>query len=90
MVSLTPTARAEYVASELGGTEPAASINDFLGKYERFLDVTSVSEEDLITLFSDKTEADKLRDEQSDFGDLAYSILYSIGNRNHLYRRLVI
>jgi len=44
----------------------------------------------LIKLFSEDTEAHKLRDEQSDFGDLAYTILYSIGHENGLYRRLVI
>ena len=90
MISLTPTERVEFVANQLGDHELAAPINNFLGKYERFLDVTSVSEEDLITLFSDEAEAHKLRDEQSDFGDLAYDILYSIGHKNQLYRRLVI
>jgi len=90
MVSLSPTARVEFVARDLNGSEPAACIYDFLGKYERFLDVTNASEEDLTGLFSDEVEAHKLRDEQSDFGDLAYRILYSIGHENHLYRRLVI
>jgi hypothetical protein len=90
MVSLTPTARVEFVANELSGSEPATCIGDLLGKYERFLDVTSASEEDLISVFSEKAGADKLRDEQSDFGDLAYTILYSIGHENPLYRRLVI
>ena len=90
MVALTPTARAEFVANELNGAEPAPSLHDLLGKYERFLDVTSTSEEDLIKLFSDDAEVHKLRDEQSKFGDLAYSILYSVGHENPLYRRLVI
>ena len=90
MVSLTPTARVEFVANELNGSDPAACICDLLVKYERFLDVTSASEEELIKVFSEKEEADKLRDEQSDFGDLAYTILYSIGHENRLYRRLVI
>jgi hypothetical protein len=90
MVFLTPTSRVEFVANELKGSEPAASIFDFLGKYERFLDVTSASEEELIELFSEDAEEHKLRDEQSDFGDLAYTILYSIGHENRLYRRLVI
>jgi len=90
MVSLTPTSRVEFVANELGDSEPVSCIYDFLGKYERFLEVTSASEEDLIKLFSEDAEAHKLRDEQSDFGELAYTILYSIGHENRLYRRLVI
>jgi hypothetical protein len=90
MVSLTPTERVEFVANELNGSEPSACIFDFLGKYERFLEVTNASEEYLIRLFSEDAEAHKLRDEQSDFGDLAYRILYSIGHENPLYRRLVI
>jgi hypothetical protein len=90
MVSLTPTARVEFVANELSEPDPAACIHNFLGMYERFLDVTSVSEEELIRLFSDDAEQHRLRDEQSVFGDLAYTILYSIGHDNPLYRRLVI
>jgi len=90
MVSLTPTERVEFVASELKGSEPAAWISEFLGKYERFLDITNASEAELVGLFSDDVEAHKLRDEQSDFGDLAYKILYSIGHENRLYRRLLI
>jgi hypothetical protein len=90
MVSLTPTARVEFVETELNASDPAPCIRSFLGKYERFLDVTSVSEEDQINLFSDDREAHRLRDEQSDFGDLAYTILYEIGHENPLYRRLVI
>ncbi len=90
LVSLTPTERVEFVANELSVSEPANLIHDFLGKYERFLEVTDSSEEDLIKLFSDDTEAHKLRDEQSDFGDLAYKILFSIGQKNRLYRRLLI
>jgi predicted nucleotidyltransferase len=90
MVSLTPTARVEFVSVKLNGAEPATSIVDFLAKYERFLEVTNVSEDDLVNVFSDDLEAHKLRDEQSDFGDLAYTILYTIGHENSLYRRLVI
>ena len=90
MVGLTPTARVEFVASEMRGSDLATKLGDFLGKYERFLDVTNTSKEQLIKDFSDKSEAQKLRDEQSEFGDLAYTILYSIGHDNSLYRRLVI
>lgn len=90
MVSLTPTARVEFVAKELDSVDPASCIDRLLGKYERFLDVTSVNEESLIELFSDDAKAHALRNEQSSFGDLAYEVLYSIGNKNALYRRLVI
>jgi hypothetical protein len=90
MVFSTPVSRVEFVANELKGSEPAACIYDFLGKYERFLDVTNKSEEDLIKLFSEDAEEHRLRGEQSSFGDLAYKILYSIGHENRLYRRLVI
>ncbi len=90
MVYMTPTERVEFVARELEGSDPAESINKFLGKYERFLEVTSASEEELIKLFSDEIEVDKLRDEQSDFGDMAYTILNSIGHESRLYRHLLI
>lgn len=90
LVALTPTGRVEFVANELKGSDSAKWIDELLGKYERFLEVTSVSEDDLIQLFLDEAEARNLRNEQSDFGDLAYKVLYSIGHDNSLYRRLVI
>lgn len=90
MVSLTPTQRVEYVEDALADSKDALAVHKFLERYERFLEVTSASEEDLIRMFSDDAEAHKLIDEQSDFGDLAYKILYSIGHENSLYRRLVI
>ncbi len=82
MVTLTPTERLEFVTSELKGSDPGKWIDELLGKYERFLEVTSVSEDDLIQLFLDEAEARNLRNEQSDFGDLAYKALYSIGHEN--------
>jgi len=90
MVSLTPTQRIEFVENALVDSAYASFIKEFLEKYERFLEVTCASEEDLIVLFTLDAEARKLIDEQSDFGDLAYKILYSIGHENCLYRRLVI
>lgn len=90
MISLTPTERVEFIANALGGTEPASFVYEFLQKYERFLEVTSESEDGLIRLFFDEKEEPKLRDEQSEFGDLAYRILYSVGHDNQFYRRLVI
>lgn len=90
MISFTPTQRVEFVAKELHGDEPVSDIEELIAKYERFLDVTSVSEDDLVEAFLDEDSAQKLRDEQSDFGDVAYRILYSIGHNNQFYRRLVI
>jgi predicted nucleotidyltransferase len=90
MVTLTPTQRVEFVEDVLAGSEFAPLVHQFLDKYERFLEVTSASEKDIVELFSNDAEAHKLIDEQSDFGDLAYRILYSIGHENRLYRRLLI
>jgi hypothetical protein len=90
MVSLTPTQRIEFVENALAGSEFAPLVHKFLEKYERFLEVTSTSEENIIELFSNEAEAHQLTEDQSDFGDLAYKILYSIGHENSLYRRLVI
>jgi hypothetical protein len=78
------------VASQATDSKIASSIFELLEKYERFLDVTNASEEDLIARFSEEAEADRLRDEQSEFGDLAYTVLFSVGHENRLYRRLVI
>jgi len=90
MVSLTPTERVEFVANDLRDSDPAANILKFLEMYEHFLEVTSAPEEELIKRFSDTNEALRLGDGQSDFGDLAYKILYMIGQENSFYRRLVV
>jgi hypothetical protein len=90
MVSLTPTERVEFVAKQIGDSETATDIHDFLCMYEHFLDVTSDSEDELIKRFSNSGDANKLRDEQSGFGDLAYKVFHSIGQDSQFYRRIVI
>ncbi len=90
MVGLTPTQRMEWLADPLRTSGAIPKINELLRRYEHFLSITSASEEELIGLFQDDSEAHKLRDEQSAFGDLAYEILYSVGHQSNFYRRLVV
>jgi len=90
MVYLTPTERVRWVAGQLEGRNPSAGIYHLLDQYERFLSVTHASEENLVELFSNDDKAHELRDEQSAFGDLVYSILCTLGQGNLFYKRLVV
>jgi hypothetical protein len=90
MVRLVPTQRLEWIAERVQDATVVENIRFLIEGYERFLNITSASEEDLIKLFSDDDEAHKLRDEQSDFGDLTYRVVSSLGRENRFYRRLVI
>lgn len=90
MVNLTPTQRIERLANQLQDSKSDTGLRDLLKRYERFLTITSASEEELIALFQDNNEAQNLREEQSAFGDLAYGALLLIGNNSKFYRRLVV
>jgi predicted nucleotidyltransferase len=90
MVHLTPTQRLKWVAEQLKGSDPSMEIDRLLDQYDRFLNVTNASEEKLIELFSDDSEAHDLRDEQSAFGDMVYRILYTVGQGSLFYKRLVV
>jgi hypothetical protein len=90
MVYQTPTQRMEWLATEAENKDLSEAIQQLLGLYERFLDVTSQSKEELARLFSDDSEALKLRNERSEFGDLVYRALYLIGQKDNFYRRLVV
>jgi predicted nucleotidyltransferase len=90
LVHRTPTERVEFVRDNIAIKTVGSLIGDFLGKYEQFLENTSRSEDELIEIFKDDSQSKKLRSEQSQFGDLAYEILFAIGKDNPFYRRLVI
>ncbi|MGA3262767.1 MAG: nucleotidyltransferase domain-containing protein [Terracidiphilus sp.] len=90
MVYLTPTQRVEWVAQHSHKEGISAIIQDILKQYERFLDITKVSKENLIQLFADENEAKRLKIERSRFGDLVYETLCLIGKGNEFYRRLVV
>jgi predicted nucleotidyltransferase len=90
LVRLTPTERVEFVGQNLASKEVARLIYEFLEKYERFLENTNRSEDELTKIFLDDSQSKDLRDEQSQFGDLAYKILFSVGRDNPFYRRMLI
>ena len=90
MVYQTPTQRVEWVATDSKDAGLVTIIGQLLERYERFLNVTSASKQELSQLFSDEHQARELRDEQSRFGDLVYRILHQIGQNNKFYRRLVV
>jgi predicted nucleotidyltransferase len=90
MVQMVPTQRLEWMANQLGETPIATKLQLLIDKYEMFLNVTSASESELIELFSNDVDAHRLRDQQSEFGEVTYEVLSSLGESNKFYRRLVI
>ena len=90
MVSITPTERIAFLQQRVSQPVIQELLNQVLKRYERFLQVTSVSEDELLALFGDDDEAHKLRAEQSEFGDVVFQLLLHIGDNSALYRRLVV
>lgn len=90
MISQTPTSRVLSVVNGSSNEALMHSTKELLELYEQFLSTTNASEWELIQIFSDQSKKNKLRREQSRFGDLVYEALRSIGDGNRFFRRLVV
>lgn len=90
MVYQTPTERIGWLAADTDAPDVSHALEALLEKYERFLEVTNKSKDDLRRLFSDPLSVPKLKEERSMFGDLICKSLYHIGRGNDFYRRLVV
>jgi len=75
MISLTPTARLEWMLhkSELGDAH--SSLRKLIEGYEAFLSNTDAPEEELIVRFMDKRQRTEYLDSAYRFGDLVFEVL---------------
>ena len=90
MISLSPTARLEWLLT-LPDVEVAhSSLKSLIEKYEEFLSNTDVPSDDLISRFMDKQNRKKYRESANEFGDLVFEVLGMIGNNSSFHRVLVV
>jgi len=90
MIELTPTQRIEWLGQRPELVCARTQIQDLLKSYERFLELTDASEEELVRRFLDKKQSNEYFESASRFGDLVFQVLEAIGNRNRFHRLLIV
>jgi len=90
MISLTPTARLEWMLSqpELGAAH--SSLKNLIEGYEAFLSNTDAPEEELIARFMEKRQREEYSKSAYRFGDLVFEVLSTIGKNSPFHRLLMV
>lgn len=86
MVKLTPTERLEWIQKETG----LGKIEQLLDCYERFLEETNASEDDLIDRILAAQKNSGYFKTANQMGDLLFETLRGLGQDNRFYRLLVV
>jgi predicted nucleotidyltransferase len=90
MITMMPTERLEWLASQSHLAEAHSSITNLLNCYEEFLRRTDESEEKLIERFMDKTQSGEFFKSADKLGDLVCEVQSKIGQKNLFHRFLVV
>lgn len=86
MVKLTPTERLEWIQKETG----LGKVEQLLDCYERFLEETNASEDDLIDRILAAQKDSGHFKTANQMGDLLFETLKGLGHDNRFYRLLVV
>lgn len=90
MISLTPTARLEWLLKQPHCARAHELIKTLITQYEAFLQKTDASEKDLVEIFKDKEKRQERFGSKHEFGNTVFGALSAIGERNPFYRLLVV
>jgi len=90
MISLTPTARLEWMLLQPELGDAHSSLKKLIDGYEQFLSNTEAPESDLVVRFMDKRQRDEHLKSAYRFGDLVFDVLDTIGKRSLFHRLLVV
>ena len=90
MVGLSPTERIENLCDISNSEEVKNSLKNLLDKYNNFLKVADVPEDDLIKQFGNRDVSDKHFEEAKNFGTSVFEALNLIGINNEFHRLLVV
>lgn len=90
MISLTPTARLEWLLAQSHCAKAHGSIQNLITQYESFLQKTDAPEKELVELFKDKQKRKEHFGSQYDFGNAVSEVLTIIGEGSLFYRLLVV
>lgn len=90
MVSITPTARIEWVAAESKKTEVQNAADELLSRYEEFLKKTDMDPGVLKEQFLNRELNRAYVKSAREFGDVVFKLLVLIGEGTRLHRLLVV
>jgi predicted nucleotidyltransferase len=88
-ISLTPTARLEWLLGQPHCVKSHESIQNLIMQYESFLQKTDAPENELLEIFKDK-EKRRHFGSKYDFGNAVFEVLGVIGENSLFYRLLVV
>ncbi|KRE08654.1 hypothetical protein ASE61_03555 [Bosea sp. Root670] len=90
MIDMSPTERLEWLLGRESISESHCYIQALLSGYDRFLEKTSVSEEELMKIFEDKQRSIEYMKSAYEFGDAMFDAVSSVGQGNRFHRILVV
>jgi hypothetical protein len=90
MISLTPTARLEWLLTQSHCVKAHESIQNLITQYESFLEKTNAPEKEMVELFKDKQRRKEHFGSKYDFGNAVSQVLSVIGQESLFYRLLVV
>lgn len=90
MVSLTPTARLEWLLRRQSQSAAQLGIKELLQSYEVFLGNTARPEAEMVDYFLDKENSRRYFSDAASFGEQVFQVLETIGNGKPFYRMLVV
>lgn len=90
MISLTPTARLEWLLEQPHCKRAHQSIRNLIAQYETFLSKTDAPEKELVALFMDKQKRTQYFGSKYAFGNSVSQVLETVGKDSLFYRLLVV
>lgn len=90
MISLTPTARLEWLLDQPHCKKAHTAIRNLIAQYEVFLSKTDAPEKELIELFKDKRKRTLHFGSKYAFGNSVSEVLEIVGQKSLFYRLLVV
>lgn len=90
MISLTPTARLEWLLEQPHCKKAHQAIRNLIEQYEAFLSRTDAPEKELVELFMDKQKRTQYFGSKYAFGNSVSEVLEIVGESSLFYRLLVV
>ncbi len=90
MTQLTPVGRVEWLMQQPEASNAHSEAEKLIQQYNYFLSLTSIGEEALEAIFSDRKHSAEYMKESRQFGDYMYSTLSKIDENNRYYRIIVV
>jgi predicted nucleotidyltransferase len=90
MTLLTPTVRLESLLQENHWSSSHSKVKELLARYEQFLDSTNAPENELIDRYLSKSQTGDQFGTGKGLGDVFFSLLEDVGQRNRFHQLIVV